>query len=141
MQQAADLSQVSVGYIVPPLHLPPITRTTLARYAGASGDYNPMHVDIDMARKAGLDDVFAHGMLSAAYLGRLITDWAGQERLRSMSFRFTDITAVHDAPSCTGEVIERFVERAEERLRVAIQARSQDGSVKILGQAVVSVYP
>ena len=60
---------VNVGDALPPLSLPPLTRTTLALYAGASGDHNPMHIDIDFARAAGMPDVFAHGMLSMAWLG------------------------------------------------------------------------
>ena len=61
-------ASVTVGALLPPLELAPITRLDLALYAGASGDHNPVHVDIDFARAAGLDDVFAHGMLSMAYL-------------------------------------------------------------------------
>ena len=62
------------GTELPALAVEPISRTTLALFAGASGDGNPIHIDLDVARSAGLDDVFAHGMLSMAYLGRLLTD-------------------------------------------------------------------
>ena len=61
---------------LPELNIPPITRTTLALFAGASGDHNPIHIDLDFARAAGQDDVFAHGMLTMAYIGRLLTGWA-----------------------------------------------------------------
>ena len=67
---------VNVGDQLPPLAIVPINRTTLALYAGASGDHNPIHIDLDFARKSRMPDVFAHGMLSAAYLGRLLTGWA-----------------------------------------------------------------
>ncbi len=66
-------SDASTG--LPPLIVDQISRTTLALFAGASGDHNPIHIDLDVARSAGLDDVFAQGMLSMAYLGRLLTDW------------------------------------------------------------------
>jgi acyl dehydratase len=69
------LTDVEVGTELPALELEPITRTTLALYGPASGDHNPIHLDIDVARSVGLDDVFAHGMLSMAYLGRLLTNW------------------------------------------------------------------
>lgn len=59
-----------VGTELPALEIEKITRTTLALFGGASGDHNPMHIDIDVAKSAGLEDVFAHGMLSMAYLGR-----------------------------------------------------------------------
>ena len=57
-----------------PFETEPISRLTLALFAGASGDHNPIHVDLDFARAAGMDDVFAHGMLSMAYLGRMLTE-------------------------------------------------------------------
>ncbi|MBB3181601.1 MaoC/PaaZ C-terminal domain-containing protein [Variovorax sp. Sphag1AA] len=106
----------------------------------ASGDHNPIHIDIDFARSAGLDDVFAHGMLSAAYLGRLVSDWAGQKRMRNLQVRFTGITHVHDAPLCTGKVVERFDEGGETRLRVDLQCANQKGEVKLTGQAVVAIH-
>jgi acyl dehydratase len=139
---AIDLEQLralQVGDSTTTLQVPAISRTTLALYAGASGDHNPMHIDIDFARAAGVDDVFAHGMLSAAYVGRMVTDWAGQERVRSLSIRFTGITAVHDAPTCTGVVAERFEQDGETLLRIDMQVANQQGDVKITGQAVVAV--
>jgi len=78
-------------------------------------------------------------MLSVAYLTRMITDWAGQERLRALDVRFTGITAVHDAPSCTGRVTERFEADGETRLRVEVQVANGKGDVKIAGEAVVAV--
>ena len=92
---------INVGDELPPLALPPLTRTTLALYAGASGDHNPMHIDIDFARAAGMPDVFAHGMLSMAWLGRLLTEWVPQRDLREFSVRFTAMTHVGERIVCT----------------------------------------
>ena len=64
-EHAPTFDTVQVGDALPPLQLPPVDRTTLALFAGASGDHNPIHIDIDFARRAGMPDVFAHGMLSA----------------------------------------------------------------------------
>ena len=66
---------LKVGDEIPALKMPPVSRHTLALYCGASGDHNPIHVDLDYAKSAGLDDVIAHGMLSAGYLARMLTDW------------------------------------------------------------------
>ena len=74
---------IEVGTALPPLQAEPISRLTLALYCGASGDHNPIHVDIDFARAAGMDDVFAHGMLPMAYLARLVTAWVPQRALRA----------------------------------------------------------
>ena len=135
-----NLDNVKAGDALPALQMAPISRTTLALYAGASGDHNPIHIDIDFAKSAGLQDVFAHGMLSAAYLGRLVSNWAGQKRMRSLAVRFTAITHVHDAPLCTGKVIERFEQDGEVRLRLDIQCANHSGEVKLTGQAVVAVH-
>jgi acyl dehydratase len=85
---AISLENIRVGDLLPPLTLAPINRTTLALFAGASGDHNAIHIDTDYARKAGMADVFAHGMLSMAYLGRLLTQWVDQHQLREFGVRF-----------------------------------------------------
>ena len=90
---------VSVGTELPPLQVDPISRLTLALFAGASGDHNPMHVDLDAAKSVGLPDVFAHRMLSMAYLGRLLTNWVPQDRILSYRVRFAAITPVHGQPT------------------------------------------
>jgi acyl dehydratase len=125
----------SAGAELPSLTLEPISRTTLALFAGASGDHNPIHIDIDVARSAGLDDVFAQGMLSMAYLGRLLTDWVPQERLRSWRVRFAAITPVHAQPTCTGRVVSVTDGLAVVELVVALP----DGTITLTGDAVVDL--
>jgi acyl dehydratase len=105
---------------------PPITRTTLALFAGASGDHHPIHIDLDVARSAGLEDVFAHGMLSMAYVARLVTDWVPQERV--------SITPVHGQPTCTGTVTA--VEDGVVTIDIAVTLA--DGTKTIEGQALVT---
>jgi len=130
---------IKVGDALPPLEMLPLTRATLALYAGASGDHNPIHIDIDVARKAGMVDVFAHGMLSAAYLGRLLTGWVPQENIRSLGMRFIGITHLYNAVRCTGRVTEKFESDGEQRLRLEIATANQYGETKITGDAVVSL--
>jgi acyl dehydratase len=128
-----------VGTEVPPLRIDPISRTTLALFAGASGDHNPIHIDIDVAKSAGLDDVFAHGMLSMAYLGRLLTDVVPQQQLRSYRVRFAAITPVHGQPTCTGKVTS-IDEAAGERLAtLELKVTLADGTATLLGEAVVAL--
>ena len=82
-----------------------LKRTQIVQYAGSSGDYNPVHTDEKFAREiAGYPGVFAHGMLSMAYLGRLLTDTFPQQQLRSWKVRFAAITPVHAQPVCTGRI-------------------------------------
>ena len=130
---------VQVGDDIASYTTAPITRHMLALYCGASGDHNPIHVDIDFARKAGMDDVFAHGMLSMAYLGRLLTDWAPQDRLRSYGVRFAAITHLGDAVTCSGKVVEKFELDGEQRIRVELTTTNQDGEIKLKGDAVIAL--
>ena len=129
--------EVQVGDALPALDLPPINRTTLALFAGASGDHNPIHIDTDFARKAGMPDVFAHGMLGMAWLGRLLTNWAPQSRLRRFDVRFQGITHLANAISCTGRVVEK--RDADRSVRVEVQSSNQHGQTKIAGDAWISL--
>ena len=133
---AAD---VEIGTRLPSLALPPISRTTLALFAGASGDHNPLHIDLDEARAAGLEDVFAHGMLSMAYLGRVLTSWVPQSRIRSFSTRFTSITPVLAEPRCTGTVVALDDVDGERRATVDLEVRLRDGTTTLRGSAVVAI--
>ncbi|MDA8369190.1 MAG: MaoC family dehydratase [Nocardiopsaceae bacterium] len=130
---------VEVGTELPPLRIPPITRTTLALFAGASGDHNPIHIDIDVARSAGMEDVFAHGMLSMAYLGRLLTEWVPQERIRSYSVRFSAITPVHAEPTCSGRVTSIDSVHGERRATLDLTVELADGTTTLLGEAVIAL--
>ncbi|MBM3104267.1 MAG: MaoC family dehydratase [Pseudomonas sp.] len=130
---------VQVGYQLPTLTLPALSRTTLALYAGASGDHNQVHIDLDFARKARQPDVFAHGMLSVAYLGRLLTGWVAQPQIRSLSVRFTGITQVGHIPTCNATVIDSFEVNGEPRVRLAIRCSNQYGDEKLVGEAVVAL--
>ncbi|HWD30753.1 MAG TPA: MaoC family dehydratase [Pseudomonas sp.] len=132
-------SDVQVGTELPLLKLRPVDRTTLALYAGASGDHNQIHIDIDFARKARVPDVFAHGMLSAAYLGRLLTSWVAQAQIRSLSMRFVGITQIGHIPHLTGRITEKFEADGEKRVRLQIQCANQYDEPKVVGEAVVAL--
>lgn len=130
---------VTVGDELPALTAPPVTRTTLALFAGASGDHNPIHPDIDVAKQAGMDDVFAQGMLSMAYLGRFLTDRVPQSGLRKFSTRFTAITNLGDKITCTGTVVEKFEKDGEKLISLDVTATNQNGDVKLAGQALAAL--
>lgn len=131
-----SFASLQVGDAVPPLTVKPISRTTLALYAGASGDHNPVHIDIDFARKFGLEDVIAHGMLIMAYAGRMLTDWVPQTALQRFGVRFSAITAVHDEITCTGTVTAK---NDDGTVHVDLQAANQHGDIKLAGEAVLQL--
>ncbi len=130
---------VALGHELPKLTNKPISRHTLALYAGASGDHNPMHIDIDFVRKYGMEDVFAHGMLAMAYLGKALTNWFDHSALRNFGVRFSAITRVGDQLICSGKVVEKLETGDEKRVRLELTATDQNGEVKLIGDAVVAI--
>lgn len=130
---------LSVGDEISAVNKPAISRHTLALYCGGSGDHNPIHVDSDFAKAAGMPDVFAHGMLSMAYLGQALTGWVPQSALRSYGVRFASITWVGNELTCGGTVTEKFEEDGEKRVRLEVKAADQYGDIKLIGEAVVAL--
>ena len=131
--------QIHVGDALPAFQTEAISRLTLALYCGASGDHNPIHVDSDFAQAAGQADVFAHGMLSMAYLGRLLTNWVPQTALREVGVRFVAITQVHAQVRCEGRVTEKFEHNGERRVRIELSTTDQHGQAKLAGDAVIAL--
>lgn len=130
---------VQIGDELPSLDLPPVDRRTLALFAGASGDHHPIHIDLDYARRAGMPDVFAHGMLGMAWLGRLLTGWVPQSRLRRFEVRFQGITHLGHAIQCRGRVAEKLEHEGERCVRVEISSVNQYGQTRIAGMALVAL--
>ncbi len=128
----------SIGFEPPKLTKEPINRTTLALFAGASGDHNRIHIDSDFAKAAGQPDVFAQGMLVMAYVGQFLTNCWPQSALRSFGGRFVAITRLGDEISCRGKIVETFRLHGETRFRLAVEAIDQHGEVKLTGDAVFS---
>lgn len=115
----------------------PVTRTVLALYAGGSGDHNPIHIDSDFAHFAGQSDVFAHGMLSMAYLAQYISRFASAGRLRSWSVRFIAVTPVNTTLTCSAHVVGWDESSCEATLALAVR-RTDDGTQTVIGEAVIA---
>ncbi len=118
---------------------PPITRHRLALYCGASGDHNPIHVDLDFARAAGFPDVFAHGMLVMAYLGQSLSDAVDPSRIRAFSTRFAAITQLGAKLTCEGTVTELFEHGGERRARLSLTTKDERDEVKLAAEAVIAL--
>jgi acyl dehydratase len=118
---------------------PAITRHTLALYCGASGDHNPMHVDIDFAKAAGFPDVFSHGMLVMALLGQALTDAIAPGRIRSFSTRFVAITQLGARLTCEGHVAELIEGKGGRQARLALTTKDENGEIKLAGEAIIAL--
>ena len=127
---------LNVGDEIPALTTPSVSRHTLALYCGASGDHNPIHGDLDFAKSSGLDDVIAHGMLSAAYLAQMLTNWVPQSALRSFNNRFTAMTQIGDTVSCSGIIVEIFENDGEKFVRLELYTNTSEAQT-IAAEAVV----
>ncbi|MGH3909471.1 MAG: MaoC family dehydratase [Pseudonocardiaceae bacterium] len=131
--------QVAEGDELPPLHVR-LTRAELVRYAGASGDFNPIHWNERFAREVGLPDVIAHGMRTMGLAARLVTTWAGDPAaVVECGVRFTRPVVVPD--DAEGALVELSGKVTEQRddgtVLVAITARA-DGQT-VLGKATATV--
>ena len=127
------------GQRLPELTRGPITRGTLALFAGASHDHVLLHIDSDYARKAGMDDVFGHGMLSMAYLAQALRSWAPAEQIRTWNVRFTAITPLNAVVHCRGEVAQIFEQDGKRRARLSIGAWTDQGVQTLSGEAIVAI--
>jgi acyl dehydratase len=131
---------IHVGDTLPELELPALAPADLVRYAEASGDHNPLHVDDAHARTTGLDGVIAHGMLVMGYLGRVAVELAGPAGLRSLSARFRDKTRPGDALRCGGTVTAAYERDGQGVVEAELWARGADGSLKA-SAALVAALP
>ncbi|MDV6235564.1 MaoC family dehydratase [Leptospira ellisii] len=132
-----DYDKVEVGHELPPLKTDVITHAHLVRYAGASGDFNPIHNDPDFARKTGLDGTIAHGMFVMAQLGRLCTSWADQQQIREFGVTFKNMTKPGQKLTCTGKIKRKKEENGQRLITVSVEAADDSGEVKCSGEMVV----
>jgi acyl dehydratase len=116
-----------------------LTRTDLVRYAGASGDFNPMHHDEVKAKEAGLPSVFGHGMFSMGLLGRAITDYVGIGNLRKFQVRFTKQTWPGETLSSKIVVTSKHKDNGDNLVDLEVALANQDGEVKVSGAAVAAL--
>jgi len=124
--EPGDLPQLRPGHV---------SEAILSRFAQASGDRNPIHVDRVAARSAGYDTVFAHGMLSMAWVGRMLSDWTRQENVRSFAVRFTQPLPLHATPVCSGRLREQQNSDGIQTIDLCI--RLETGATTLTGTANV----
>ena len=127
--------EVTVGEILPPLSKEAVTRVQLARYAGASGDFNPIHLDEPYAMAAGMGGVIAHGMLSMAFLAEAVARWSGPASVARIEARFKSIVRPGDSLTVRGTVVEAT--EADRTVRLRLQCDNQEGVTVTEGAAIV----
>jgi acyl dehydratase len=128
---------VAAGGTGPAFAVGPITRTDIVRYAGASGDFNPIHHDEPFAQSAGLPSVMAHGMLSAGILASFVTRWFGAGSVRRYKVRFRERVWPGDVLTAEGRVSRVFDSGGERRAELDLTLRRQDGQPVVTGTTEV----
>ena len=116
-----------------------LTRTDLVKYAGASGDFNPMHTDEAKAKEAGLPSVFGHGMFTAGILGKALTDYVGVGNLRLYKVRFTKQTWPGEVLSTKITVESKYEQEGEHRVDLECAVVNQEGESKVTGVATAAL--
>ena len=131
---------IRVGDELPALAKAPIDRVQLARYAGASGDFNPVHVDEVYAKSVGMPSVYAPGMLVMGMLGQLISDWARGGQLRRYHVRFIKMVWPGDTVVCKGRVSDRYGEGGRYFVDVELWAENQRGELVMKGNSTIQLF-
>jgi acyl dehydratase len=114
-------------------------RTDLVMYAGASGDFNPMHHDEVAAKDAGLPSVFGHGMFTMGLLGKALTDYVGVGNLKLYRVRFTKQTWPGETLTTKVVVAKKYDEHGEHRVDLDVSVVNESGESKIQGVAVAAL--
>jgi acyl dehydratase len=116
-----------------------LDRMDLVMYAGASGDFNPMHTNEVAAQQAGLPSVFGHGMFTMGLLGKAITDYVGVGNLERYNVRFTKQTWPGETLVTHVTVAKKFDEDGEHKVELDCEVVNQDGEPKVQGIAVAAL--
>lgn len=124
---------VREGDAIPPFVVEKLTRTDLVKYAGASGDFNPIHHDQTFAETAGNPTVFAHGMLNAGFVSKCITDYVGRANLRRFKVRFATRVWPGDTITCKGSVTKKYEDGGKRYIAGNLVASNQKGEIAIQG--------
>lgn len=130
---------VQVGDTIPKLVKSPVTHLQLVRYAGASGDFNPLHTDPKFGELIGTGGIIAHGMLIMGFVGQMLSDYFGPTMLRKFEVRFKGMTRIDDVITCTGTITEKHEVDNAGRITGKVRATDQNGDVKITGTFVVAL--
>jgi len=128
---------VTVGSEITPLVKQPTTRQ-LVMWAGAVGDYLPIHYDKDFAQSRGLSGVIVHGQLICAFLGQLITDWIGERgTLRKLSCSYKGMNYPGETLTCKGRVTKKYIQDGQHYVECSLWAENSKGEKTALGVAIV----
>jgi acyl dehydratase len=137
MSKQLFFEDIEVGSEISPLTKQPTTRQ-LVMWAGASGDYNPIHYDKDFAQSRGLPGVIVQGQLVGSFLGQLATDWMGEQGvLRRLTCSYKGMNYPDEAIICKGKISKKYIEGSEHYVECSLWAENGHGEKTVTGTALV----
>lgn len=116
-----------------------VTRTHIVKYAGAGGDFNPIHTDEAFATAVGLPSVFAMGLMQGGYLARTLTDWLGVGNLKLLRIRYTGQVWPGETIVCRAKVVRKYEQDGEKLVDCELSVVNADGQSKIDGTSVIAL--
>ena len=128
-----------MGYEIPATDIGPFNQNDLVKYAKASGDFNPIHLDKEFAKTMGLDNVIVHGMLIMAHLGKSIANSNSVSSLKHFGVQFCSITKLEERLICKGEVSKIEKNNQKKIVTLKLKVLNLSGEVKILGKTIFSI--
>jgi len=132
-----QFSAVTEGQDIPELRVGPITQMDLVRYAGASGDFNPIHNDNEFAKAAGLSGTIAHGMYIMGLMGRHVNAWVPPQQIKFFGVKFKGMSLPGETMVFSGKVKKKKEENGEKLIMVSLQAANDKGEIKVAGDLTV----
>lgn len=137
MTEQLYYEDVAIGSEIAPMVKQPTTRQ-LVIWAGAVGDYNPIHYDKDFAQSRGLPGVIVHGQLVGSFLGQLMTDWIGEQgSLRKLSCSYKGMNFPGEVLTCRGKVTKKYVEDGQHYVECNLWVENVKGEKTVSGMAIV----
>lgn len=134
MKPYITVDDLQVADRLPSLAKEPVTKKQLVRYAGASGDFNPIHTDDEASRKAGLKGVIAQGPLVMGFMGQAITTWFPKKYLKRFKVRFIGMTFPGDVITIDAVVAEKEVRNGTTHMAFDATAKDRNGDIKLMGR-------
>lgn len=132
MIEAISLDEFEEGNEMPKLVKSPVNQIQLVKYAGASGDFHPLHTDPEFGKIIGIGQI-AHGMLIMGFAGEALTNWIPKKYIRKFSVRFVGMTRLRDAVTVTGKIVKKEITRKKCVLWGEVIAKNQRDEILLLG--------
>ena len=136
----STMPKLKEGEEMPAFVTPELTRTHFVRYAGASGDFNPLHHDDGFAQERKMPSVIGHGMLTAGILAQSIARWVGQINVRRFKSRFTSSVYPKDVLTCGAKVVKVYEDKGLARADLECWVKNQKGETVLDGSATVGPH-